>query len=110
MRARLAITVSTSGCVLREVQLSAKPEAMLAASPKATVPVLVLPDCQVIDERLEIMRWAGCNTGASSSGLHNGLQIRHVCPGKIDCSVTTGQNYFEISIVASQEHFVDYVA
>jgi glutaredoxin len=45
MRARLAIAVSSTGCVMREVKLSAKPEAMLAASPKGTVPVLVLPDC-----------------------------------------------------------------
>ena len=58
MRARLAIAVARTGCVLREVKLSAKPEAMLAASPKGTVPVLVLPDGQVIDESLDIMRWA----------------------------------------------------
>jgi glutaredoxin len=58
MRARLAIAVASTGCVLREVKLSAKPEAMLAASPKGTVPVLVLPDGQVIDESLDIMRWA----------------------------------------------------
>jgi glutathione S-transferase len=58
MRARLAIAVSSTGCVLREVRLSAKPEAMLAASPKGTVPVLVLPDGEVIDESLDIMRWA----------------------------------------------------
>jgi glutathione S-transferase len=56
MRARLAIAVSGTGCVLREVKLSAKPEAMLA--PKGTVPVLVLPDGKVIDESLDIMRWA----------------------------------------------------
>jgi glutathione S-transferase len=31
---------------------------MLAASPKGTVPVLILPDGQVIDESLDIMRWA----------------------------------------------------
>ncbi len=31
---------------------------MLAASPKGTVPVLVLPDGRVIDESLDIMRWA----------------------------------------------------
>ncbi len=30
---------------------------MLAASPKGTVPVLVLPDGRVIDESLDIMRW-----------------------------------------------------
>lgn len=58
MRARLAIAVSSEGCVLREVKLSAKPEAMLAASPKGTVPVLVLPDGKVIDESLDVMRWA----------------------------------------------------
>jgi glutathione S-transferase len=31
---------------------------MIAASPKATVPVLVLPDGTVIDESIDIMRWA----------------------------------------------------
>jgi glutathione S-transferase len=58
MRARLAIAVSSTACMLREVKLSAKPQAMLAASPKGTVPVLVLPDGNVIDESLDIMRWA----------------------------------------------------
>ncbi len=42
MRARLAIAVGSTGCVLREIELSAKPESMLAASPKLTLPVLVL--------------------------------------------------------------------
>jgi glutathione S-transferase len=58
MRARLAIAVSSTACILREVTLAAKPPAMLAASPKGTVPVLVLPDGTVIDESLDIMRWA----------------------------------------------------
>ena len=58
MRARLAIAVSSTVCVTREVKLSAKPEAMLAASLKGTVPVLVLPDGKVIDESLDVMRWA----------------------------------------------------
>lgn len=58
MRARLAIAISQTDSVLREVKLSAKPEALLAASPKGTVPVLVLPDGSVIDESLDIMRWA----------------------------------------------------
>lgn len=56
MRARLALAVSGTRCELREVKLSAKPAAMLAASPKGTVPVLVLPDGEVIDESLDIMR------------------------------------------------------
>jgi glutathione S-transferase len=58
MRARLAVAVSGVTCELREVKLSAKPAAMLAASAKGTVPVLVLPDGTVIDESLDIMRWA----------------------------------------------------
>ena len=58
MRARLALLVSGQACEIREVKLSAKPAELIAASAKATVPVLVLPDGQVIDESLDIMRWA----------------------------------------------------
>ena len=58
MRARLALAVSAQAHELREVRLGAKPAALLAVSAKATVPVLVLPDGQVIDESLDIMRWA----------------------------------------------------
>jgi glutathione S-transferase len=58
MRARLALAVSGIECEVREVSLRAKPAAMLAASPKGTVPVLVLPDGTVIDESIDIMRWA----------------------------------------------------
>lgn len=58
MRARMALLISGTICELREVKLSAKPAAMLAASPKATVPVLVLAGGAVIDESLDIMRWA----------------------------------------------------
>jgi len=57
MRARMALLVSETPVRLREVVLRAKPEEMIAASPKATVPVLVLPDGQVIDESLAIMHW-----------------------------------------------------
>ena len=57
MRARMAIAASGIACELREVVLRDKPQAMLDASPKGTVPVLVLPD-QVIDESLDVMRWA----------------------------------------------------
>ncbi|WP_051675768.1 glutathione S-transferase [Polaromonas glacialis] len=58
MRARLAIAASGLRCELREVVLRSKPAEMLAASPKATVPVLVLPDGRVIEQSLEIMHWA----------------------------------------------------
>lgn len=58
MRARMALLVSETAVRLREVVLRDKPEEMIAASRKATVPVLVLPDGQVIDESLAIMHWA----------------------------------------------------
>lgn len=57
MRARMALLISETRFDLVEVKLSAKPEALLAASPKGTVPVLVL-DGRVIDESLDIMDWA----------------------------------------------------
>lgn len=58
MRARMAIAASGQACELREVVLRDKPQALRDASPKATVPVLVLPDGQVLEQSLEIMRWA----------------------------------------------------
>ena len=58
MRARLAIAASGLRCELREVVLRSKPAELLAASSKATVPVLVLPDGRVIEQSLEIMHWA----------------------------------------------------
>ena len=50
MRARLALAVSGQACALREVVLKNKPQGLLLASPKGTVPVL--------EQSLEIMRWA----------------------------------------------------
>jgi len=58
MRARLAISYAGIAVELREVQLRNKPQAMLDASPKGTVPVLVLSNGDVIDESLDIMHWA----------------------------------------------------
>ena len=58
IRARLALAISETPGALREVHLARKPAAMLAASTKATVPVLVLADGTVIDESIMIMRWA----------------------------------------------------
>ncbi len=58
MRARMALLVSAIPFELREIVLRDKPAAMIAASPKATVPVLVLEDGAVIDESLDIMRRA----------------------------------------------------
>lgn len=58
MRARLALTSSGVLYEHREIVLRLKPPEMLAASPKGTVPVLILPGGRVIDQSLEIMLWA----------------------------------------------------
>ncbi|MEZ5708627.1 MAG: glutathione S-transferase [Blastomonas sp.] len=58
MRARMALLASGTCCIIREVKLSAKPPELAEASAKATVPVLVLADGRVIDESIDIARWA----------------------------------------------------
>ncbi|MEQ8285581.1 glutathione S-transferase [Thalassospira sp.] len=58
MRARIALLAADIDVELREVVLRDKPQSMINASPKATVPVLIQPDGSVIDESLEIMVWA----------------------------------------------------
>jgi glutathione S-transferase len=58
MRARSALIASGISVELREVVLGDKPKELLAASPKGSVPVLVLPEGSVIDESWDIMLWA----------------------------------------------------
>ncbi len=58
MRARLGIYLAQKPVSLREIVLRHKPEAMLAQSPKGTVPVLILENGTVIEESFEIMCWA----------------------------------------------------
>lgn len=58
IRARMALLQAGAPFEPHEVSLRDKPAEMLARSPKGTVPVLVLPDGRVIDESLDIMKWA----------------------------------------------------
>ncbi len=58
IRARLAIATSGIAVTEREVELGAKPKTMLDLSPKGTVPVLQLADGTVLEQSLDIMRWA----------------------------------------------------
>jgi len=57
MRARLALRYAGCAVEIREVSLKAKPAELLAVSPKGTVPVLDT-GTQVLEESLDIMRWA----------------------------------------------------
>ena len=62
IRARLTLRYSQTHVELREVVLRDKPQSMLTASPKGTVPVLVFsvadPNQPQLEESLDIMRWA----------------------------------------------------
>ncbi|MGB0474533.1 MAG: glutathione S-transferase N-terminal domain-containing protein [Candidatus Poseidoniaceae archaeon] len=56
MRARMSIVRTNYICEHREVILRDRPEHMMEISPKGTVPVLLLPNGNVIEESLEIMQ------------------------------------------------------
>lgn len=58
MRARMALLVAGIAFDAHEIVLRDKPAAMLALSPKGTVPVLRLPDGDVLEQSLDIMQWA----------------------------------------------------
>jgi len=62
MRARMALYYSGVMCELREVVLKSKPAALLVASPKATVPVLLVnsgtDQYKLIEESIEVIEWA----------------------------------------------------
>ena len=65
IRARMALAYAAVPVELREVVLKDKPADMLAVSPKGTVPVLVLPGGQLIDESRDIMQWALAQSDAA---------------------------------------------
>lgn len=76
IRARLALRYAGILYELKEVALRDKPAEMLALSPKGTVPVLHLPDGRVLDQSLDIMRWAlaqhdpdGCLSAAPAEAV-----------------------------------------
>ena len=70
IRARIALHYSGVQCELREVVLKSKPPALLAASAKGTVPVMLLnyesavstktssTETRLIEESIEIVEWA----------------------------------------------------
>ena len=58
MRARMALRYAGIDAEIREIELRNKPLHMIQLSPKATVPVLLLESGEVLEESLDIMRWA----------------------------------------------------
>lgn len=58
MRARMALLLAGIEFDAHEVSLRDKPAEMLAISPKGSVPVILLPSGQVLEQSWDIMRWA----------------------------------------------------
>ena len=75
IRARLALKSAGLTVAIREILLRDKPDAFLAASKCATVPVLELKDGRVIEESLEIMFWALQEAG-DPEGWLSGWSLR----------------------------------
>ena len=72
MRAHMALKNAGIKVELREVVLKDMPEQLLALSPDATVPVLLLPDDEVMTESWDIVKWAlSQNDSSNWLGSHN---------------------------------------
>ena len=54
----MALSYSNIKVELKEILLSNRPSELYAVSPKGTVPVLCINHTTVIDESIEIMKWA----------------------------------------------------
>ena len=67
MRARMALKYAGIEVEHREIELRNKPQSMLQASPKGTVPVLCVDDL-VLDQSLDIMHWAISQSDPESWG------------------------------------------
>jgi len=87
MRARMALLQAGVAYQAHEVSLRDKPPEMLALSPKGTVPVLVLPHGEVLEQSLDIMRWAYAKTGDQDTvwaraQTPNNLAMLSLCDGE----------------------------
>jgi glutathione S-transferase len=71
MRARMALALTNQQFEIREVLLKDKPPSLFEYSAAGTVPVLILPNGSVLDESIDIMRWASDKLSAVVSGVFN---------------------------------------
>ncbi len=70
MRARMALLVANAAFDAHEIILRDKPAAMLSRSPKGTVPVLALPDGEVLEQSWDIVEWALTQNHATAEVQH----------------------------------------
>ena len=90
MRGRMGLHAAGINYEHREVLLRDKPAAMIAASPKGTVPVFIKTDGYVIDESLELLLWA--------SEQHDPLGWRDVDMGAAMALITRNDEIFKFHL------------
>lgn len=118
MRARIAIFKAKQTVMLRDIVLKNKPQEMITASPKATVPVLVLTNGTVLDESLAIMLWALNETdpddllqNKNNGELSEMLQLIHTFDHGFKASLEQykcAKRYRESNIAACREACEQY--
>lgn len=96
MRARMALKKCDIEVEFREISLRDKPKHMLQVSPKGTVPVLVTLDDIVVDESLDVMRWALAQTDA-----HEWLQADQILT---DVLIAENDSTFKKALDAYKYH------
>ena len=95
MRARWALLQAGQLVQWREIELRHKPTPMLEASPKGTVPVLVLADGMVIDESLAVMHWALDQADPSDLRRQRSTKQQDSIRQLIQCNDTTFKHHLD---------------
>ena len=95
MRARWALLQAGQLVQWREIELKDKPTPMLEASPKGTVPVLVLADGTVIDESLAVMHWALNQADPSDLRRERSGNTQDSIRELIECNDTTFKHHLD---------------
>ena len=84
IRARLALAAAGISVEVREVALKAKPPELLEASAKGTVPVLVRPGGEALEESLAIVLWA-LGTSAGGEAVADALRAGEAAALLAEC-------------------------
>ena len=100
IRARMALDYAGIEPEYREIVFRNKPPAMLRASPKGTVPVLVEEDGNVIEESWDIMNWALARNDPDN-WLGTGKSVQEL-PGQL-----VNRNDFEFKYYLDRYKYAD---
>ena len=72
----MALAYSNITVELKEISLKSRPQELYDISPKGTVPILCINNSLIIDESLDIMKWA-LNQNDPKHWIDNNMEIQH---------------------------------